>query len=90
MRGAYAARPADAPPVGNPGLDRNTMARAYGGTEAEAEASPQYLATMLDAFAARLEAQKARGSRYFVGDRVTACDIHWACFSALLNPCRMS
>ena len=86
MRGAHAARPADAPPVGNPGLDRNTMARAYGGTEAEAEASPQYLATMLDAFAARLEAQKARGSRYFVGDRVTACDIHWACFSALLEP----
>lgn len=86
MRDAYAARPADAPPVGNPRLDRQTMAKAYGGTESEAEASPAYLAAMLDTLAARLEAQKARGSRYFVGDAVTACDIHWACFSALLEP----
>jgi len=86
MRDAYAARPADAPPVGNPGLDRQTMAKAYGGTEAEAEDSPRYLAAMLDALAARLEAQKASGSSYFVGDSVTACDIHWACFSALLDP----
>lgn len=86
MRGAHAARPAEAPPVGNPGLDRKIMAKAYGGTEAEVEDSPRYLAAMLDALATRLETQKARGSRYFVGDSVTACDIHWACFSALLDP----
>ena len=86
MRDAHAARPADAPPVSNPNLDMNTMARAYGGTEAEAEDSPRYLAAILDALAARLEAQLARGSRYLVGESVTACDIHWACFSALLDP----
>jgi glutathione S-transferase len=86
MRDAYSARPADAPPVGNPRLDRKTMAEAYGGTEAEVADSPRYLAAMLDAFAERLEVQRSRGSRYFVGDSVTACDIHWACFSALLDP----
>ena len=86
MRDAHKARPADAPAVGNPGLDRKTMAKAYGGTEQEAADSPRYLAAMLDALARRLEAQRARGSSYFVGDSVTACDIHWACFSALLDP----
>lgn len=86
MRDAHAARPADAPPVSNPNLDRRTMARSYGGTQAEIEDSPRYLADMLDAFAARLERQRARGSDYFVGDSISACDIHWACFSALYDP----
>jgi glutathione S-transferase len=86
MRGAHAARSRDAPPVGNPGLDRTTMANAYGGSDAEAVDSPRYLAAMLDALAARLHLQAARGSPYFIGDSVTACDIHWACFSALLEP----
>ena len=86
MRDAYAARPADAPPVGNPKLDRAVMSRAYGGTEAEAADSPRYLAEMLDALARRLEAQREHGSDYFVGGSVTACDIHWACFSTMLDP----
>lgn len=62
------------------------MANAYGGSRSEAEDAPRYLAQMLDALAARLHAQRERGSDYFVGDAITACDIHWACFSALLEP----
>ena len=86
MRDAHANRPADALPVSNPRLDRATMARAYGGSQAEVENAPRYLGRMLDNLAARLEAQRREGSPYFVGDGVTACDIHWACFSALLDP----
>jgi glutathione S-transferase len=33
-----------------------------------------------------LKAQQAKGSRYFVGDRLTALDIYWACFSNLIDP----
>ena len=40
MRDAHANRPADAPPVSNPRLDRATMARAYGGSQAEVESGP--------------------------------------------------
>jgi glutathione S-transferase len=86
MREAHAQRSADAPPVSNPRLNRSIMSRAYGGTEAEVADSPRYLAEMLDAFARRLETQRDRGSDYFVGDSATACDIHWACFSALYDP----
>jgi glutathione S-transferase len=86
MRDAYSARPKDAAPVSNPGLDRKVLANAYGGTEKEVFDSPRYVAEMLDALAARLETQRRHGSDYFVGNSVSACDIHWACFSALLDP----
>lgn len=35
---------------------------------------------------AELERQKARGSRYYIGDTLTALDIYSACFYALLDP----
>jgi glutathione S-transferase len=77
---------ADTSEVADPKLDRDVMQRAYGGNQREIDESPAYLAHMLDAFADRLRSQRAAGSDYFVGTSVTACDIHWACFSALLDP----
>ncbi|MDA0979030.1 MAG: hypothetical protein O3B72_10750 [Proteobacteria bacterium] len=74
------------PDMTNPGLDPKVMKLAYGGSVAEAEIAEPCLAAMLDNFAARLERQRAAGSPYFVGETVTACDIHWACFSALFVP----
>ena len=35
---------------------------------------------------AQLQGQKAQGSPYFVGDTLTAIDIYWAAFAALLEP----
>lgn len=76
----------DRPAPTSPRLDPNVMQLAYGGSEAEAAIAAEYLAEMLDNFAMRLERQRDKGSDYFVGNSLSACDIHWACFSALLDP----
>jgi glutathione S-transferase len=63
------------------------MKAEYGMTEqtvgAPAERRMAEIVTMLGR---RLQAQAKAGSQYFVGDRLTAIDIYWACFSVLLNP----
>ena len=69
-----------------PRIDPKVMGLAYGGSAGERAIASKYLADMLDALAARLEAQRDSASDFFVGEGVTACDIHWACFSALLDP----
>ncbi len=71
------------------------LANKYGYDEAAANAAPARIAGILDALRARLEAQRARGSRFFIGDRLSALDIYWAAFAALIDPlpdevCRLS
>jgi glutathione S-transferase len=49
----------------------------------------------LRALNSQLESQRKNGSRFFVGDRLSALDIYWAAFAALIDPlpdelCRMS
>lgn len=63
-----------------------TLLKRYGWAEAEAAAAPARIAAILRHLAARLAAQAARGSAYFIGDGLTAVDIHWACFANLLDP----
>jgi len=41
---------------------------------------------IVEAFGRRLEAQAKRGSRYFVGDAVSAIDFYWAAFSNVFQP----
>lgn len=65
-------------------LDR--LAGKYGYSPAAAEAAPARAAEILRLFAQRLHAQRARGSRFLVGDRLSACDVHWAAFAAMLEP----
>ena len=81
-------RPRDEDPPGltDPGLDRKVMSQAYRHSPEEAAEALDYVGALLDELAARLERQRALASPYFVGNSVTACDIHWACFSALLEP----
>jgi len=70
------------------GGDTATMAeiaRAYGIEPAAVAAAPARVAGVMRGLAARLHSQRATGSRYLVGDRVLACDIHWACFSMLVR-----
>lgn len=43
------------------------------------------LSAILAALGRRLERQATAGSRYFVGDRLTAADIYWAAFSNLFH-----
>lgn len=58
----------------------------YGYDRAAAEAAPERIAGILRALAAQLERQRDRGSQFLVGDALSALDIYWATFAALLDP----
>jgi hypothetical protein len=64
----------------------NYLANKYGYDKAAAEAAPARIAEILRALTARLEAQRKRGSRFFIGDTLSALDIYWATFAAMNNP----
>ncbi len=44
------------------------------------------IARILSLLSAQLNEQRARGSAYLVGDRLSALDVHWATFCAILSP----
>lgn len=46
----------------------------------------QRVRAIIGALGRRLNAQAARGSRYFMGDSLTAADIYWTAFSNLFAP----
>lgn len=58
----------------------------YGYDPALAEAAPRRVVEILGAFSRRLAAQRAAGRRYLIGDAVTALDVWWATFAAMLEP----
>ena len=58
----------------------------YGYDPARAEAAPQRVADIVGAFARQLASQRARGRRFLVGDALTALDLWWAAFAAMLEP----
>jgi glutathione S-transferase len=62
------------------------MASKYGSSAEAAEGSARRVAAILRHLAGELEAQRDRGSRYFVGSALTAVDLYWATFAALLEP----
>ncbi len=62
------------------------MGKKYGYHEAEAQAAPARVATIVTTLAARLEQQQANGSRFFIGTQLSALDIYWATFAALIQP----
>jgi len=55
-------------------------------SEKSAAAAPARIASILKFLADRLERQKAKGSKFFIGDRLSALDIYWATFAALVRP----
>lgn len=62
------------------------LADKYGfSDDAIANAGPRVI-EILQTLSKQLLAQRALGSRYFLGDTLTALDIYWACFAALLQP----
>src|SRR5579859_4746199 len=67
-----------------PGM--RAMLRDYRITDAASAAAPGRLIGILAMLAVRLHAQRASGSRYLVGAALTACDLYWACFAAMVDP----
>jgi glutathione S-transferase len=67
----------------------SAMLAAYGlRPEAIAEA-PKRVVRLLHGLSQQMRRQRAAGSDYLVGDRLSACDIHWACFSQMAEPLPM-
>jgi len=62
------------------------MASRYGYGPEAARRAPERAAEVVRLFAARLAAQRERGSAYLIGDTVSALDVYWAAFAALLEP----
>jgi glutathione S-transferase len=58
----------------------------YDYSEQSAVAAPARVAQILTTFNCQLEAQRQRGSRFLVGDHLTAVDLYWAAFAALIQP----
>jgi len=68
-------------------LGDNPLGRKYGYSEEASSSAPKKMAEIVDLIARRLEAQEKAGSRYLVGDSVSAADIYWATMSmSLLVP----
>jgi glutathione S-transferase len=59
------------------------MSRKYGYNESDVALATQRQVGMLKHLSSVLDAQRARGSDYFVGARVTAVDFYWAAFSTI-------
>ncbi len=58
----------------------------YGYDPAKAEAAPARCAEILRTLGNRLEQQRVRGSKFFIGQQLSALDIYWAAFAALIQP----
>lgn len=62
-------------------MNDSPLGRKYGYSEAASAAAPGKIAEVLRLIDRRLEAAERRGSKYLVGDAVTAVDVYWATFS---------
>ena len=58
----------------------------YGYSPKTAEGATRKIVEVLQGLSARMEQQRARGSRFFIGDGLTALDIYWAAFCNTFNP----
>jgi glutathione S-transferase len=58
----------------------------YGYSPEAAAAAPAKCADIIDALARQLERQKDLASPYLVGDQLSALDIYWAAFAAIIKP----
>jgi hypothetical protein len=71
--------------MGAEAMRDNPMLSDYHYRAEDAAAAPAKVITILQTLAAQLEKQRTAGSRYFIGDGLTALDIYWACFSQMVN-----
>ncbi len=62
------------------------LGQKYGYSEEASSAAPGKIAEVIALIDSRLEAQEKNGSRYLVGDSLTAVDIYWATMSMTILP----
>jgi glutathione S-transferase len=62
------------------------MAGKYGYDPAKVDQARARVVEILRGLSTRIEEQRKRGSRYFIGDQLSALDIYWAAFCGIINP----
>jgi hypothetical protein len=62
------------------------LGEKYGYSPAAAERAAQRIEAIVTAFASQLTSQHERGSRYLIGDRLSALDLYWAACCGILDP----
>lgn len=65
---------------------RQSMMAQYGARPGADESAEDRCIGILKGFAAQLRRQHDAGGEFLVGDRLSLCDVHWACFSQLVGP----
>ena len=73
-------------PGGDPAGVSAYLGKKYGYTPGIGKRATEQIVSGLNALTARLEQQKARGSRFFIGDSLSAMDVYWAAFSNAMKP----
>lgn len=62
------------------------IAAKYGYTEEAAAAAPARVAQVLELLAVQLAEQQRKGREFLIGERLSALDIYWAAFAAMVAP----
>jgi glutathione S-transferase len=62
------------------------LGEKYGYSVKAAESATGKMVEVLQGLSARMEQQRARGSKFFIADRLTAPDIYWAAFCNTFSP----
>ncbi len=62
-------------------LNDGALSRKYGYSKAASDAAPEKIVQIIKVFDTHLSQQSERGSRYLVGDTLSAADIYWATMS---------
>jgi hypothetical protein len=73
-------------PGGDPAGVSAYLGKKYGYTPEIGEGATQRVASGLASLAKRLQEQKSRGSRFFIGDNLSAMDVYWAASSNAMKP----
>ncbi len=78
------------PDVQNPSsdtaYDMKRMTQSYGVTPETIARAPGRMISVMQGLASQLHRQQAQGSDYLIGQRLSACDLHWAAFSGFVAP----
>ena len=64
----------------------NEFGLKYGWSPEAVAAADSRIVDILGVLNAQLESQKVAGSQYFIGDSLTALDLHWAAYSNMVAP----
>ena len=73
-------------PGGDPAGVSAYLGKKYGYTPEIGERAAGRVISILNKLTARLESQRARGSRFFIGDALSALDVYWAAFTNMMRP----